>query len=354
MISRSSLALSVALMLATVWVGEVGCHGNMVLPHSWFDFKQYYPDGKGEYSFDYIGMKSGYQCFAGCMIPAERICNDEYPCKDVNGHPGCSCMWYTNYTMVKKPTLYDPKLRTYGVDDPRSYFFHPWRAPGAAPIPSPCGVAGGNLKGCIGGDCNLHKGGFGYGPKAKDVDFGYDFYVTNWTRGEAVEVVWGITANHGGGYSYRMCKLPEEGPDALTEECFQQTPLKFVGDTQWVQYGEDKETRIEIPATRTSQGTTPKGSQWTKNPIPACIGGLGGFYYPDAKCPNGTQFPPPKPELYGFGVNTAHNYMPFQFSIIDKVMVPKDLAPGQYVLSFRWDTEQTPQVWNTCASIALF
>ena len=31
------------------------------------------------------------------------------------------------------------------------------------------------------------------------------------------QVGWGIIANHGGGYSYRLCK---EGED-LTEECFQ-------------------------------------------------------------------------------------------------------------------------------------
>ena len=48
---------------------------------------------------------------------------------------------------------------------------------------------------------------------------------------------WGISANHGGGYSYRLCRAPSEG-EALTEECFQQTVLRFSGDTQWVQYGD--------------------------------------------------------------------------------------------------------------------
>ena len=35
----------------------------------------------------------------------------------------------------------------------------------------------------------------------------------------------------------------------------------------------------------------------------------------------------------------------------DEVQVPEDLAPGQYVLSFRWDCQQSPQVWNSCANI---
>ena len=33
----------------------------------------------------------------------------------------------------------------------------------------------------------------------------------------------------------------------------------------------------------------------------------------------------------------------FAFSIVDSVVVPHDLAPGEYALSFRWDCEQTPQ-----------
>ena len=35
----------------------------------------------------------------------------------------------------------------------------------------------------------------------------------------------------------------------------------------------------------------------------------------------------------------------------DRRQVPATLAPGEYILSFRWDCEQTPQVWTTCSSI---
>merc|ERR1712025_548967 len=48
---------------------------------------------------------------------------------------------------------------------------------------------------------------------------------TQWTAGSTVEVSWGIAANHGGGYQYRLC--PKSEP--LTEECFQRTPLPFKG-----------------------------------------------------------------------------------------------------------------------------
>ena len=76
-------------------------------------------------------------------------------------------------------------------------------------------------------------------------------------------------ANHAGGYSYRLCKMPHGGAAHLTEECFQQTPLQFVGEEQWVVYGKDlhEEKRTEIVANRTSVGTFPSGSTWTANPL---------------------------------------------------------------------------------------
>lgn len=39
--------------------------------------------------------------------------------------------------------------------------------------------------------------------------------------------------------------------------------------------------------------------------------------------------------------------------LVDHVQVPSDLPEGDYILSFRWDCEQTSQVWNQCASIRI-
>jgi hypothetical protein len=44
---------------------------------------------------------------------------------------------------------------------------------------------------------------------------------------------------------------------------------------------------------------------------------------------------------------------PFPFSIVDEVLVPASLAPGPYILSWRWDAEQTKQVWSQCASVEI-
>jgi len=302
----------------------------MVWPYTWID--QYR-----------VGMKSGAQCQPEVMIPDVQY--------------AATCKWFNNYTFVDHPTL-DESLRTYQNE----YYVdwtskHPWRSPGAAYIHSPCGVAGGNPYGCPEGSSgkpghNCQGGGFAYGPFAENFDFS-NVAVTEWKRNSTVEAAWGIIANHGGGYSYRLCKVPSGGVAQITEECFQQTPLKATGN-QWVQYGNEVSTRKEFPAHRTTEGTTPKGSQWTRNPIPACKEASGGYLNKDTSCPQGTQFEPPLPGLMGFGeLSKAPGTPTFLFSIGDYLEVPDNLETGDYVLSFRWDCEQTPQVWATCSSIKI-
>ena len=129
------------------------------------------------------------------------------------------------------------------------------------------------------------------------------------------KVAWHLDANHVGGYAFRLCKMPVGGLSELTEECFQQNHLDFVGDHQWVEFNEKPDERVELPAVRTREGTFPPNSQWAKSPI----------------------------EYNGERNSASH--------IFDYVEVPVDLVPGQYVLSFRWDCQATPQIWNACANI---
>jgi len=313
-----------------------------------------------------------------------------------------TCLWFTNFTKIPGAPTLNPELWTYskqfyyeaglpklhqkhnceeteanyldwqgmgtgsseeepsGNEIPQKFDFfshHPWRAPGTAPVHSGCGIAGGNPNGCPsdappgqGGNCP--GGGYGYGPRAEDFPF-RNIVTTTWTAGESVEVGWGITANHGGGYSYRLCKLGPEGRSGLTEECFQATPLQFADDHHWIQFGEEKANRTRIPALRTRQGTFPAGSHWSRNPIPACAGAYGGFLDKDNDCKEGTQFPPAEPHLKGFGVHLSGSFHPFQFSIVDRLLLPPTLQPGHYALSFRWDCEQTRQVWTACSTIQI-
>jgi len=320
---------------------SVSGHGNMVWPPVWWDVG-------GQ-----VGLSPGASCYAGY----------EYTFLDDPGKSGANCLWYTNYThIVGEPTL-PPEMRTFPNIEPYMEDYiatFPWMAPGSAPVYTPCGAAGGNPLGCPEGapggpgeDCGYpYGGGFAYGPKAENFDF-QDVIVTEWKIGATEVAGWGQVANHGGGYSYRLCKLGPGGKADLTEECFQQTPLRFASDMSWVQVGEDESTKVSFKANRTREGTVPKGSEWSKNPIPNCAGLGGGFMDPDASCPGGLQFPAPAPGLFGQGANVHPGVGLFQWTLMDELEVPADLTPGDYVLSFRWDCEQTPQVWNACANIKL-
>jgi len=88
-----------------------------------------------------------------------------------------------------------------------------------------------------------------------------------------------------------------------------------------------------------------KGSQFTPYPK---------TYLPpgqtSAACPTGLMFNASWPEGSGSGPSpSGYGHMPY--SMLDEVKVPRDI--GRYILSWRWDCEQTPQVWNSCADILI-
>merc|ERR1712039_692805 len=135
-------------------------------------------------------------------------------------------------------------------------------------------------------------------------------------------------------------------------------------------------------------GTWPTGSTWRRNPIPACNcdngrecvydqkGTLFSAYFNgsepqpphescvpesgmprainDCKCPTGTQFPVPFD--YGYGdkihyIKSKTGPDRAKWTIVDRVQVPE--VSGDFVLRWRWDTEQTPQVWSHCADVTI-
>jgi len=309
-------------------------HGTMMYPPTWMD-----PNG------DFFARGDEWR-EANCA-PGNRSW-DSYGW-------GCLENFYTNYTFIPgNPTIaQDSPMRTMKDPDGLDVFAkNPWRAPGTAPINSPCGVDGGNPDGCPPGNPDPYAcagGGWGHGKDARELPG--NTKPTEWTVGAVEELVWGLHANHAGGYQYRLCPKPASSWD-LTEECFQKMPLTLLGDTQWIQWHSDPATRKEIPARRTRNGTTPMGSQWTANPLPTCDNIF------DFSCA-AHEFQPPVPGAYGFwgiynagvpqfGMGRMHN-----ISIVDKFQVPSDLSPGDYVLQFRWDCEQTSQVWFGCADVQI-
>ena len=134
--------------------------------------------------------------------------------------------------------------------------------------------------------------------------------------------MWNSGMGHRGGYAYRLCKVKNGKPWKVTEKCFQNGHLNFHGNTTWI-YDKpfpgdfNPENWSAQPKKTTTIGTTPPGSEWAKINLPR----------KDNKGDN--------------------------WAIKDLVDVPQNLKPGQYVLSFRWDSQRTPQVWNACANIEI-
>merc|ERR1711948_186453 len=68
---------------------------------------------------------------------------------------------------------------------------------------------------------------------------------------------------------------------------------------------------------------------------------------PTPACPRGTMFEAGFDQFtQGFLTGSAN-----EFSVMDEIQVPS--KPGEYVLGWRWDCEETDQVWNSCADIVI-
>jgi hypothetical protein len=256
-------------------------------------------------------------------------------------------------------------MNVYAVEgsDEDSYRFNPWRAPGSAPVVDACGQAGGKYTQTkMGGDSeytNTVNAGMG-DLASKKLPKGPS--MANWTAGTSVQVTWGIRYNHGGGYQYRLCPAESE----LTEECFRNMPLAFDRTKQFLVWNNG--TRwLNDKAIFVDQGTIPPGSTWARNPIPRVNDDNTGLQNATS-CPgpSGTsgpgciQFPAPCPQDTGRlpwstdGSGQGECSGDWTAGVIeDSVLLPKDLPAGDYVLGWRYDAEETAQVWQNCADVTI-
>jgi len=242
-----------------------------------------------------------------------------------------------------EPTNNDPEFRTYDPHsqskNPEEHKYNPWRAPGKAPVGDPCGMASGSL--------NPHAYDAipqGYKPGDKGSQVLPETAATLWTAGATAWVGWGLSAQHSGGYSYRLC--PKDS--AIEEECFQSNVLEFASANSTLHFNDGSKPDKKI-ITRTY--TAPDGAQWRTDPVPACISSASQFPIhgsPTPNCPGGTMFETGEFDEFtqGFLVGNKNH-----FSIMDEVKVPNTV--GSYLLSWRWDCESADQVWTSCADIEI-
>jgi hypothetical protein len=267
--------------------------------------------------------------------------------------------------------------------DEDSYRFNPWRAPGFAPVVDPCGMAGGEHGyQHLGGDsvfyntsiASMGMHGTHLPPTPSNIR-------PRWTAGTSVEVAWGVRYNHGGGYAYRLCKTDD--PLGLTEECFQKGHLEFDRTKQVLKWNNGS---LVYPmgdkAIFVDGNVTKSGGSWARNPIPRIFDSKTGLHDP-ASCPGPSTraahsppgcmaFDPPCPwDTYktdglvpcdgeegllgrcdGNGMGQCSSDWVVGV-ISDHVFLPKNLTPGSYVLGWRWDCEETAQIWQNCADVTI-
>lgn len=329
----------------------------------------------------------------GCSIGCDECATETYGTKPIPqgeapeaGKIGFRTR-YCNSTM--EPTL--PKhawtLNVDAVDGAAddSYRYNPWRAPGFAPVTDPCGQAGGKYGyQHIGGDSvfyNTSMASMGMmGSKLPPTPMENR---TRWVAGTWVEVAWGPRYNHGGGYQYRLCPASEP----LTEECFQRHPLEFDRTKQTLKWNNgtleypmgDKAIWVDGDIVK------PKGSTWARDPLPRIYDLKKKGLATNGTCPGANvrnasgqfgclAFPAPCPwdtyitdgltpcnqtlenGLLGRCDSNGMSQCSDDWTIgviSDHVLIPSHLAAGEYVLGWRWDCEETAQIWQNCADVII-
>ena len=309
------------LILLLAGVSSVLGHGGVVWPPIW-------QDGEG------LPLEEVYMSWIG--TDPEQV--DPKTGREIDNTKSWSTDQAYTYGHGANETLAKtgPHTNYYKCNEPEKYsswncahWKHPWAAPGRAPnLGGGCGIHGGNPYGCPahndsrppGSVCpqDGDRGTWSYGSSALEIDFP-EAITTTWSRGSMVPVAF-LSIWHGGGYTYRLCKMPAEGKTGLTEECFTKNVLKFADSMTfwrhaWIEHRDDGWTAEY--KTDVTVGTYPEGSAWRKE--------------------------------FELGKWTFDGPLIFK----DHVVVPEDLEPGQYVLGWRWDAVSGAQVWVSCANIEI-
>ena len=263
------------LGLAAFLVAAADAHGSMIMPL-----------GRNSIDAELPAWSGGKHPMTGTIEP--------YNCRCTNGTSLCengqSCFWFSNgctpgckacdgngnrypnfdHCPEEKKDLKpaDILLKKYWTGDPTwkegstfdIFKFNPWRAPGKAPVFDSCGMAGGRVTEAF------NAAAFNTTKFAQIGDLGSKVLKprptgTVWKRGGVEQTRWQITANHGGGYIYRLCPAGS----VLDEECFSKTELKWATDTHMFRFANASQDRAIKAMTVTEGG----GIGWRLNPFPS-------------------------------------------------------------------------------------
>merc|ERR1712046_483171 len=114
----------------------------------------------------------------------------------------------------------------------------------------------------------------------------------------------------------------------------------------------------------------PIGSTWAMNPVPRIDWGGGGGDIDGGSCrghgrgENCVNFKPQCEDSWldthkidaGGKADDVEGECSGDWTggqIVDEVLIPKSIKPGPYVVGWRWDCEETTQVWESCADVVI-
>ena len=150
-------------------------------------------------------------------------------------------------------------------------------------------------------------------------------------------------------------------------------PLAFVGE-QSLQYRNG--SREPIPSSYTFANGTGYHTEDYPNPSPSTPGPGPGLSFlaespglwarnpiPDHRVESSPghprnltalEFPAPcRDDTSGPTKGLCSGERPFHLAIVDVLQIPADIPAGDYVVGFRWDCEESAQIWASCSDITI-
>jgi hypothetical protein len=160
--------------------------------------------------------------------------------------------------------------------------------------------------------------------------------------------------------AWQATQTQKDAYSACVWACFQDTVLDFVPNSQKLQYKNNDTLYVNMNARSKSNNTLPVGSVWREMPIPdtnqitlgdegQCLSdAINSFSNDDAK----------EKFLADFGSEENCDrgsimHAPRNWHIMDKVKVPSNIEPGEYLVSWRWECYKADQLWSNCADVEI-
>lgn len=131
--------------------------------------------------------------------------------------------------------------------------------------------------------------------------------------------------------------------------CCASVPAKYAGNPRYNISWWRSQDCVAFCAGNGLPGSCPDGKAQFAPPLPGLASLWSSWCWGDAPRGKGLGDSPTPGCTPG-----SHDANPMmKVNIVDRVVVPQNLPTGEYMLSWRWDAEQSRQVWQNCADVTI-